>query len=438
VNIETLSSSKIGHWLNGVPASIVRFCNDSREIAPGDCFVAFVTNSGDGHNFLRNANANGATCALVSRPNREIDLPQFVCPDTQIALSEIAKLSRSKFTGTTIAVSGSFGKTTTKDILKLLLGVKNNATFENKNGQIGVPMTLAGLDNRENFAIVEIGVDAPGTMDGLADIVMPDIAIITGIGKIHLGEMGNEETIAHEKCKLLLNAIHRGGWGILAEECLKFEDFRKVQNRCFCIRKNSRACGYAIEEIGNQYRVAVTLGKKDFEFTMPPLMSRGIAKNFASACVCAIKCGIDAKTIGEKIAQWQPSKWRGEIIIKKNKTYFADCYNANPVALVDSLAQFDKLFPRGKRLFVIGVLRACEMGKEVLEENSAIFNNLPLRGGDEVCLIGENADRFCSSVKCNLVRAFSSAEDAVDSVENFSGIVYLKGHRYYKLESLIL
>ncbi|MDR1414087.1 MAG: Mur ligase domain-containing protein [Puniceicoccales bacterium] len=438
MNLEILSASKIGHWLNGDhPTNILKFCNDSREITPGDCFIAFETEARDGHDFLANAKANGATCALVSKPKYAVNLPQFVCKDTAVALLEIAKLFRSKFTGTMIAISGSYGKTTTKDILKLLLGVEHNVTFENKNGELGVPMTLASLDNCEKFGIVEVGVDTPGTMDRLVDMVKPNIAIITGIGKIHMDKMENEEMIAREKCKLPHFAIRGGGYGILAAECLQFDDFRRLQKQCICVREGDGVCGYAIDDADRQYLVTVTLTGVNFEFRMPPLMSLGGAKNFALACICAMKCGIGAEFIGKKIIQWKPSKWRGEIISKDNRTYFADCYNANPTALADSLAQFDRLFPHGKRLFVLGTLRSCEMGEEVEKENHAFFSSLPLRENDAVWIVGENAHQFSNMVKCDSVRAFSSAAETMDGVKNFSGVVYIKGHRYYKLENLI-
>ncbi|MDR1595642.1 MAG: hypothetical protein LBR91_01805 [Puniceicoccales bacterium] len=404
---------------------------------PRDCFVAFVTETGDGHDFLRNAMEKGASCAVVSKADHSISLPQFVCEDTSAALEKFARFARAKFCGTTIAITGSFGKTTTKEILKLLLGVKNNATFENKNGKIGIPMTLAALVDSENFAIIEVGIDAPGTVDGYIDMIMPNIAIVTGIGKIHIGGMVSEEAIACEKCKLPAYAVKNGGFGILAEECARFECFRTLGNGCIGISRGGKEHGYEIDDVGGQYNITLAFDGQSFKFALPNSMSRGTAKNFILACVCAMKLGVSVELVRERILQWRPAKWRGEIIVSGNKTYFADCYNANPIAMADSLEHFDRLFPNCGRMFVIGALKTSEIGASVDDENEKIFQNLPIRNNDTVVIVGENSPRLRKNIKSNDVIAVQTTANAMKYVKNFSGVVYLKGHRSYELEKLL-
>jgi UDP-N-acetylmuramoyl-tripeptide--D-alanyl-D-alanine ligase len=433
------AESGIGYWLDGkVPKRIPRMWNDSRSLLPGDCFIAYVTGNGDGHNFLKEAREKGASCAIVSKPNPAIDLPQFVCNNTGTAMVDLAKFGRSKFNGQVVAVTGSFGKTTTKDTLKLLLGLNQNATFGSQNGIIGIPMTLTSLSNCENFAVVEVGVDTPGEMENLAKLVIPHLAIVTGIGKIHMPNMGSEENIAREKCKLLTSALENHGQGIFFDECLRFDDFRKIENRCIVLGNGGQGANYRISSVDGLHHVSFGLDNAHWEFTMPKLMSFGAAKDFALACVCAMKCGVNADEIRSRIAKWKPSKWRGEIIEIEHRTYFADCYNANPTAMADSLIHFDRLFPRGDRLFVIGEFRESELGSCADEGNEVLFQNLPLRHGDRVIIVGENGKKWQRKIPCEYVRTFPSTMEAATEIENFSGVVYLKGHRYYGLENLII
>ncbi|MDR2628410.1 MAG: hypothetical protein LBC30_00175 [Puniceicoccales bacterium] len=435
-HIDSIFIPSIGHWLHGKkPKQIARFCTDTRSLCPDDCYVALV-DMRDGHIFLEDAETSGASCAIVSHPKSDIDLPQFVCDDPNVAMVEMAKLARSMFRGTMIAITGSFGKTTTKDILKLLLAVEKNVTLENKNGQLGVPMTLATVTNDEAFAIIEVGIDATCTMDKLVELVVPHVAILTGIGKIHMSGLGSESAIAREKSKLLRGAIKHNGHGIFPEECLRFSACRKIQDRCRVVKENGEDMGYRIAMKGDQYHVEVRFKEKDLKFAMPHLMSQGIVKNFVLACICALECGIDAANIQKRINLWKPSKWRGEIIATQTRTYFADCYNANAIAFANSLAQFDRLFPHGNRLFVIGALIRCEVGDGVIGDNATLFKILPLRENDGVIVIGEPANFSMDAINCNW-KVFPLASQAMETVTNFHGIVYLKGHRIYKLESLI-
>ncbi|MDR2432312.1 MAG: UDP-N-acetylmuramoyl-tripeptide--D-alanyl-D-alanine ligase [Puniceicoccales bacterium] len=435
-HIDSIFIPSIGHWLYGKkPKQIARFCTDTRSLCPGDCYVA-LTDLRDGHIFLGDARTNGASCTIVSHPKPDIDLPQFVCDDPNVAMIEMAKRARSMFRGTMIAITGSFGKTTTKDILKLLLAVEKNVTLENKNGQRGVPMTLATITNGEAFAVIEVGIDAICTMDKLAELVVPNVAILTGIGKIHMSGMGNESTIAREKSKLLRGAIKNNGHGIFPEECLRFSACRKIQDHCMVIRENGEDMGYRMAMKGDQWHVTIMFGKKDLTFAMPHLMSQGIVKNFVLACICALECGIDAASIQKRINLWKPSKWRGEIMATPTRTYFVDCYNANSIAFANSVAQFDRLFPHGNRLFVIGALIRYEVGNGVIGDNTALFKSLPLRENDGVIIIGEPTNFSMDIINCNW-KVFPSASQAMEAVTDFHGVVYLKGHRTYGLESLI-
>ena len=439
MNLEIMQDGHFGTWLDGrKPDKVRRFCNDTRILSPGDCFVALITEKSDGNDFIKNAERAGASCALVSRPDTTSKLPQFICKNTKDTLREIAMVARSKFFGRTIAITGSYGKTTTKELLSLLLGIKNNTNYQNFNGQLGVPLTVATIDNAEPFAVIEVGVDTPGEIDNLIELVRPDLAIVTGITTIHILHMGSEEKIAQEKSKLVMNALQRGGIGILAEECLKFSPFVSIKSQCIIARKSAKDFGYELEILPNHYSVVIYFKHKKFYFELPKSMSLGTIQDFILACTCALQCGITPDKIQEKIATWQPTHLRGEIIHKGHRTYFADCYNANFVALLDSLRHFDYLFPNNHRLFVIGTLKSEEIGPTAMTQNLSILKSIPLRDGDRVFLVGEDSQMYAQKSGISNISAFDSYNEALTDVEKFSGTVYIKGHRSYTLERLIV
>jgi UDP-N-acetylmuramyl pentapeptide synthase len=150
-----------------------------------------------------------------------------------------------------------------------------------------------------------------------------------------------------------------------------------------------------------------------------------------------MKLGIAGKKIQERISKWVPAKLRGEIIKTENRTYFADCYNASLVSFLDSLKHFDRLFPAGGRLFVIGTLKDKAMGDAAAGGNDSVCKNLPIRENDGVIIIGEGADELRSAVKCRNAWFLQSTNEAGKIVKNFSGIVYIKGHHDYNLKDLI-
>jgi UDP-N-acetylmuramyl pentapeptide synthase len=195
---------------------------------------------------------------------------------------------------------------------------------------------------------------------------------------------------------------------------------------------------YTYDHKIRRHHILVPFAEKRFEFILPHSMSLGTVKNFFLACVCAMKCGVTAEEIQSSILRWTPPKWRGEIITRPQRTYFVDCYNANLVSFLDSLPHFDRLFPGGGRLFVVGELKSSGAGETTAKENEIVLKSLPIRKGDIVVVIGENAEKLANEVPCEYSQGFSTTNEAINCINDFSGTVYLKGHRCYGLENLII
>ncbi|MBD2019723.1 UDP-N-acetylmuramoyl-tripeptide--D-alanyl-D-alanine ligase, partial [Leptolyngbya sp. FACHB-36] len=189
---------------------------DTRSLKPGEVFVALRGETFDGHEFLQTAAEKGAIAAIVdtSEPLHS-PLPLLQVSNTLQAYQSIARWWRDQFTIPVIAVTGSAGKTTTKELIAAVLSVPNPhapsstpvvlKTQANHNNEIGVPKTLLGLGPEHDYAIIEMGMRGPGEIALLSQIARPDIGVITNVGTAHIGRLGSEEAIAQAKCELLAN-----------------------------------------------------------------------------------------------------------------------------------------------------------------------------------------------------------------------------------------
>lgn len=438
--------SGAGYWLNGrMPDAVERICNDTRTLPKNSCFIAIKTEKADGHGYVPQAEQNGASCAIVDREIRGIAIPQFVCKDTTImGLNKIASFTRENFRGKVVGITGSMGKTSTKDILGLILNVQNNKTFSNENGQLGVPFTVAKFTNGEPVGIVEIGVDAAGTIGKLLEIARPTDCIITGISRVHVNNFGDEHAIASEKVKLAEYALNNSCNCVLAKELLRFECFKKIAQFCTVPEEGMGAkVRFFIEHMEHVRRLNLHIVGRQYRFDIPHPMSDGTVRNLILAATYALLIGETSASISARLQNWQPSALRGSLLTAGDRTFFADCYNANPAAFLDSLRNFDRLFPGGNRLFVIGSLGDLELGKYSNEENIQLGRNIPFRAGDAAILIGEQAD----NVRIGLLQMFPSAaknvhclrtaEEARSFIRAHRGVVYVKGHHFYRLDKLI-
>ena len=184
--------------------SVLGITTDTRTIAPGGIFVALSGENFDGHNFVNTAVANGAIAVIVSR-QLNVDLPQFIVKDTLEAYQQIARWWRDRFDIPVIGITGSVGKTSTKELISAVLSTKGKVlkTEANFNNEIGVPRTLLQITSEHDYAVIEMAMRAAGEIALLTDIARPTIGVITNVGTAHIGRLGSREAIAQAKCELL-------------------------------------------------------------------------------------------------------------------------------------------------------------------------------------------------------------------------------------------
>lgn len=459
--------------------------------------------------------------ALVATVDENCPLPQLQVADPLAALQQIARAHRLQFAGRVIGVTGSCGKTSTKNILRTLLGEACHATAGNLNNFIGVPLTLLGLETDEapqrspRFAVIEAGISEPGEMAVLADMIRPDIALVTMVGPAHLQGLGSMANVAAEKSMLaaseglplvfaplecwaypafaaLPNAgvavaeLEAGGDGDYFVVSLPVDergdgndDLRKELAQMAEQRQSAAGCAqeaaeraaleaalppsislhrYTLEylaapQAGAEVFLSITGARLSGRFALGFKPSAGMASNLALALIAAHTCGIAVDLLAQRVRTWQPADNRGEWVQGAGKRFYVDCYNANPASMQDSLAHFTSALAFGgdtlraqPRLYVIGGMR--ELGAESAHWHRQVGLQLGLLASGEshnkaVVAIGEAADTEALEAGIRVyspkmtVHRFTKTEEARALLAAFSGVVFLKGSRFYALESLL-
>ncbi|MEO6246221.1 MAG: UDP-N-acetylmuramoyl-tripeptide--D-alanyl-D-alanine ligase [Opitutaceae bacterium] len=450
---EQLARWTNGHWTSLPPAPLTGFTCDTRQLRAGEVFVAIKTEQRDGHAFLAAARANGAGAALVATAEPTLNLPQLVVADPLHALQAIAAAHRRSFPGPVIGISGSAGKTSTKDLLALLLGGEASgvlATEGNLNNHLGVPLTLTRLDLlKHEFAVIEAGISAPGEMQLLAEMIAPDVAIITLVAPAHTHELGGIEGVAREKA-VLPAAVRPEGVAIFPKSVGEFAPFRALGGRALVVERaevllpdvvrGDRAF-FAVSHRETKTAVALSDGKMPTTRFVFRRVSDGMAQNAALAIVAALRLGVPRATIQSRLAEWKPAKLRGEVREINGRMFYLDCYNANPASMVDALAAFEQIAPAGeRRLFVIGCME--ELGVEAPAHHRALGRRLRLNPGDVVFVTGTQAQE----VRAGLLETgdFAAQIQVVESLApiaaflaDWRGSVFVKGSRRYQLEKIL-
>ncbi|HCJ11956.1 MAG: hypothetical protein A2Y14_04935 [Verrucomicrobia bacterium GWF2_51_19] len=408
-----------GHWTREPEGPWGRFCIDSRVLQPGDAFVA-VKGRSDGHNYVKAAEEAGARFAIVETV-QQCGLPQLQVKSCVQAFLDIAHAIRKNFSGPVIGITGSVGKTSTKDCLRTLFGPRTHASHKNFNNALGVPLTLQDLNNDVfDTAIVEMGINAPGEMDVFQACVQPDYAIITNIHATHLEGLGSLDNVATEKAKIAKSAkkvfVHKS--------FLKYKAIGDLGNKLVTPDEYSLSCN--------------TLTLAGHTFTLP-LMSPGMAQNVIIALSCALYLKKDPRELANRLLAFETSDFREKWIQSQNRTYFADCYNASPASMLNSIAFFQAQAASEKqRLYVLGEMR--ELGQQSHALHSDVGQKLSFRPHDTLCLIGGEsilALKNAIQLPPSKTYYFPNTQAAIPVVQAFSGTVYLKGSHSFALEQLI-
>jgi UDP-N-acetylmuramoyl-tripeptide--D-alanyl-D-alanine ligase len=450
---DTLAQWTGGRWTATPGSPLTGFAIDTRAVRAGQVFVALKTDQRDGHEFLAAAHAAGAGAALVATPDSAVALPQLVVADPLAAFQAVARAHRRLFSRPVVGISGSAGKTSTKNLLALLLGGDAGgvlATEGNLNNHLGVPLTLTRLDPATHaFAVIEAGISAPGEMRPLADMIGPDVSLITLVAPAHTQALGGVDGVAREKA-VLPAATRAAGVAIFPKQAAEFAAFHELGVRTMVVEPAAvirpaeppkDTVYFAVTQRGDSTAIALAYGPP------PPLgftlrrVTDGMAQNAALALCAALWLGVPRETIQARLAGWQPAKLRGEIRREDGRLLYLDCYNANPASMADALATFAAIAPADEpRLYVIGCME--ELGPDAPAHHRQLGRRLPLRECDRLFVVGTFAHEVCAGVLdqndfTRQIQMVSSLEPVAACLADWRGPVFLKGSRRYRLERVL-
>lgn len=442
---EKLATWTGGSWTRIPGGPVTGFNQDTRTLSAGQVFVALKTDKRDGHDFLPEAQQGGAVAALVGREVAGTTLPQLVTADPLGAFQRVAREHRREFHGTVVGVTGSVGKTSTKDLLALLLGGSPDvlATTGNLNNFIGVPLTLTRLEPTHRAAVIEAGISLPGEMAGLAEMIEPDHSVVTLVGPAHLEKLGSLEGVAAEKA-MLPAANRAGGLAVFPVSCWAYEPFRALANPLVVVPENEGMTRVAARTIRfNVFhrpdQTELTLdGKRRFKLRR---VSAGMAQNAALALALASELGVKDGALQARLENWQPSKWRGELRRSGEATVYCDFYNANPASMTDAIDAFNGAVGADlPRLYVLGSME--ELGAESAAYHRQLGRLLHLRRGDFLFALGSQAAALREGLLENgndpaQVAVVADVAPVRERLAGFKGAVFLKGSRRYQLETVL-
>ena len=421
---------------------------DSRNVKPGQIFVALKGDNFDGNQFVDMAFKNGASFAIISNSALSNKENVILVDDTLKTLQDLSNLHRQKFDIPVFALTGTNGKTTTKELINHLLSVKYNTlcTKGNLNNHIGVPLTLLELKNNHEMAIIEMGASAQGEIEELCRIANPDFGLITSIGKAHLEGFGNIETIIKTKTELYRYLKeHKGLFffnEIVTDLVCELMNNNNESTEIFS-HKNMKGKNISrIEDISdNIFLKLKILDSNNKEFiASTKVYGNYNFTNIVNAIKIADYFGVETEKIISALENFETKNNRSEIVNWNENTLILDAYNANPTSVMAALKSFDKI-ENDNKIVILGDM--LELGEASEMEHKTIINELIklYNKFERIILIGSRFfEQFQKIIQLpDNILSFKTVNDASTFLaeQNYKNKIFLaKGSRGIKIETL--
>ncbi|MEJ5317780.1 MAG: UDP-N-acetylmuramoyl-tripeptide--D-alanyl-D-alanine ligase [Tenuifilum sp.] len=407
---------------------------DSRKVKAGSIFFALKGENNDGNTYAVNALQDGAALAVIDNPHY-MTKGCVLVENALNALQQLANYHRHKINAKIFAITGSNGKTTTKELLYAVLSrkFKTYATVGNLNNHIGVPLTLLSITPDIDFAIIEMGANHPGDISELCRIAEPDFGLITNIGKAHLGGFGGFEGVKNTKGELY-------SFLALRDRAIFYNHQNPILVELLNRYKATNVIPYSkyfenfiVEEKSENPFLSVSISEGGKLTTiLTNLVGQYNVENVMAAYAVGRHFGVGPDNIKDAIESYIPSNNRSQLLKTQNNTVILDAYNANPTSMENALKNLAKL-NASKKVAILGEM--LELGEYSLDEHKKIVELANALNFDKIFLVGKGFSSF-NGMFCYFDNSSECAEYLKQNPIKDS-MVLVKGSRGVKLEIVV-
>jgi len=427
---------------------------DTRHIRPGDLFVALAGERYDAHDFLSQAVGGGAAGLVVSReipggvPGVCQDMPVISVRDTLVALQQLARYNREKFDGPVVAVTGSNGKTTTKDMITSVLSRKYNTlkTEGNLNNEIGLPLTLLGLGPKHQAAVVEMGMRGLGQIGELGAIARPDLAVITNVSEVHLELLCTLDNIARAKGEVLDHLNPRGTAVLNGDDELIRKEAGRYSGQVIFYgmadRNDLKAYDIKSGASGSVYKVSF---RGQERMLSVPVLGRHNVLNSLAAVGVGLQLGLTWEQVDEGLRKLQLTGMRLEVIETPRWRVINDAYNANTAATKAALQVLRQLAGdrEGRKVAVLGNM--FELGNRAREGHREMGHTAVQEGVEFLVTVGDLAEEIAAGARqaglqeerLRVCRDNREAITVLQGILRQGDTILVKGSRGMKMEEIV-
>ena len=442
-NLQDLNEIVGGKLLRGdMKTCINGISTDSRNIKKNDLFIPLVGKTFDGHKFIGKAVKNGASASLSSIKNIQVENAAIIyVKDTLKAFHQIAKSLRQGFKIPVIGITGSSGKTTTKDMLASILSCagKTLKTEENYNNEIGVPQTLLQLNRKHKFAVIEMAMQGLGEIETLADIARPNVAVITNIGSAHMEHLRSDENIAKAKSEILAFQTSKDFSVLPADD--KYYGYlkKKTKGKVVFFGINNKADVSAVDIKFQKDRSIFTIETEKYTLKIDlPLPGKHNIYDALAAAAAAVALKIDPAIIKKGLESFKLSSKRLNIIHSRQLTIIDDTYNANPDSMAASLNILENYPPF--RIAVLGDM--LELGNISIESHKKIGKLAANLNIEALVTVGKLSKAIAKSAKesglqnVHMAKTNREASKIIKRISPQNSTILIKGSRGMHMEEI--
>ncbi|MCX7843586.1 MAG: UDP-N-acetylmuramoyl-tripeptide--D-alanyl-D-alanine ligase [Clostridia bacterium] len=427
---------------------ILRISTDSRKIEHGDLFIPIAGERFDGHDFVQSSLEAGASAVISHKALQYAEGKTAIkVGDTRKALADIARFYRMKFDIPFVAITGSVGKTSTKDMVYCVMQERFNTlkTEGNFNNEIGLPLTMFNLDPSHDAGVLELGMSGFGEISRLVSVVRPDIAIITNIGMAHIEKLGSRQNILKAKMEIL-EGLKEGGLLILnGDDPLLhgLKDFLKVRTVFYGMDEGHDYQAYNIESHGESgTKFEINISQREYKVHVPVPGIHNVY-NALAAIAAGIELKIPMELVVNGISKFTSGKMRLNIINHNGFKIINDAYNASPQSMEAALGVLSDVASGGRTVAVLGDM--LELGDWSLKAHKDLGKFAISQGIKYIITVGENArgiaeGAMTAGAEEHRVFSFEETGKAAEFLGKFvkqGDTVLVKGSRGMKMEQIV-